>query len=90
MQAHDAANQAEQRLPVLGTAPDFALTSQDGEEVTLQSLRGKVVAVSFIYNWCPDVCPMLADKMARVQDALLLKGFARPVSAHRIARLATG
>jgi protein SCO1/2 len=33
-------------------------------------LRGKVVAVTFIYTWCPDVCPMLTDKMARVQDEL--------------------
>ena len=60
----------EQRLPTIGAAPDFALTSQDGAEVTLGDLRGKVVAVTFIYTWCPDVCPMLTDKMARVQDEL--------------------
>jgi protein SCO1/2 len=29
-----------------------------------------VVAVTFIYTSCPDVCPMLTDKMARVQDEL--------------------
>ena len=60
----------ENELPRLGTAPGFTLISQDGEEVTLSSLRGKVVAVTFIYTWCPDICPMLTDKMARVQDAL--------------------
>jgi protein SCO1 len=38
--------------------------------VTLAALRGKVVAVTFIYASCPDVCPTLTDKMARVQDAL--------------------
>ena len=70
VQAHDAADQEEQRLPMIGAAPDFALTSQDGTEVTLESLRGKVVAVTFIYTWCPDICPMLTDKMARVQDQL--------------------
>jgi len=70
VQAHGAAHQEEQRLPTIGAAPDFALISQDGDEVTLESLRGKVVAVTFIYTWCPDVCPMLTDKMARVQDAL--------------------
>jgi protein SCO1/2 len=68
--AHEAAHGEEQRLPTIGAAPDFALTSQDGAEVTLASLRGKVVAVAFIYASCPDVCPMLTDKMARVQDAL--------------------
>jgi protein SCO1 len=64
------AAQDEQPLPTIGAAPDFALISQNGTEVTLERLRGKVVAVAFIYTWCPDVCPMLTDKMARVQDAL--------------------
>jgi protein SCO1 len=69
--AHEAKHdQHEERLPAIGAAPDFALTSQDGAEVTLADLRGKVVAVAFIYTSCPDVCPMLTDKMARVQDAL--------------------
>lgn len=68
VQAHEAGQ--EGRLPTIGAAFDFALTSQDGAEVTLGSLRGKVVAVTFIYTWCPDVCPMLTDKMARVQDQL--------------------
>jgi protein SCO1/2 len=69
--AHDAKHaQQEERLPTIGAAPDFALISQDGREVTLHSLRGKVVAVAFIYTSCPDVCPMLTDKMARVQDEL--------------------
>ena len=68
--AHEAADQEEQRLPTIGAAPDFALTSQNGAEVTLGDFRGKVVAVAFIYASCPDVCPLLTDKMARVQDAL--------------------
>lgn len=67
-QTSDVANQ--EPLPILGAAPDFALISQDGAEITLESLRGKVVAVAFIYTWCPDICPMLTDKMAQVQDAL--------------------
>jgi protein SCO1 len=69
--AHEAKHeQHEERLPTIGAAPDFTLTSQDGAEVTLAALRGKVVAVTFIYTSCPDICPMLTDKMARVQDAL--------------------
>jgi protein SCO1/2 len=70
VQAHEAAHEEDQGLPALGTAPDFALTSQDGVELTLEELRGKVVAVAFIYTSCPDVCPMLTDKMARAQDQL--------------------
>jgi protein SCO1 len=70
--AHEAKQEQheEQRLPTIGAAPDLTLTSQDGKEVRLEDLRGKVVAVAFIYASCPDVCPMLTDKMARVQDAL--------------------
>jgi protein SCO1/2 len=67
-QAHEAG--PEERLPTIGAAPDFALTSQDGKEVRLEDFRGRVVAVAFIYASCPDVCPLLTDKMARVQDAL--------------------
>ena len=66
--AHEAGQ--EERLPTIGAAPDFALTSQDGKEVRLEDFRGKVVAVAFIYASCPDVCPLLTDKMARVQDEL--------------------
>ena len=69
--AHEAKHeQHEERLPTIGRAPDFTLTSQDGVQLTLAALRGKVVAVTFIYASCPDVCPMLTDKLARVQDAL--------------------
>ena len=58
------------QLPDLGPAPRFTLVSQRGAEVSLDQLAGKVVVVAFIYTWCPDICPMLTDKMARVQDAL--------------------
>ena len=57
-------------LPVIGPAPPFALTSQDGKPVALADLRGKVVAVAFIYTECPDICPMLTQKMMQVQDEL--------------------
>ena len=61
---------ASGKLPVIGPAPDFALTSQDGAPVTLDGFRGRVVAISFLYTACPDICPMLTQKMADVQDAL--------------------
>lgn len=60
----------DKRLPVIGPAPPFSLTSQDGKPVALAALRGKVVAVTFIYAGCPDICPLLTEKMAQVQDEL--------------------
>jgi protein SCO1 len=66
--AHNPA--AEQRLPTMGPAPEFTLTSQDDARVGLRDFRGKVVALTFIYTSCPDTCPMLTAKMAQVQDEL--------------------
>src|SRR5439155_7968242 len=66
--AHEAGG--ERPLPVIGPAPPFTLTSQDGVPVALADLRGKVVALTFIYTACPDVCPTLTQKMVDVQDAL--------------------
>jgi protein SCO1/2 len=61
---------ASEKLPEIGPAPAFALMSQDGKPVTLLDLRGKVVAVTFLYTACPDICPLLTQKMVEVQDAL--------------------
>lgn len=48
---------------------DFRLTDQLGRVVTLADLRGKWVAVDFIYSRCPlpDVCPRLAANFAALQ-----------------------
>jgi protein SCO1 len=66
--AHEAGG--DKRLPIIGSAPPFALTSQEGVPVTLADLRGKVVALTFIYTACPDICPLLTQKMVQVQDEL--------------------
>ena len=68
--AHEGSHGVDQRLPTLGMAPEFALTSQDGVEISLESLGGKVIAVAFIYTNCPDVCSVLTAKMVSVQDAM--------------------
>jgi protein SCO1 len=57
-------------LPEIGPAPSFALMSQDNKPVSLTGLRGKVVAVSFIYTQCPDICPLLTQKMVDVEQTL--------------------
>lgn len=49
--------------------PDFELLSQHGTPLRLSDLRGRLVAVNFVYTRCPlpDVCPALAAKFARLQ-----------------------
>ena len=61
---------AKGRLPIVGTAPEFALTDQFGDRVALADLRGKVLAVTFIYASCKDTCPLLTAKMAVIQRKL--------------------
>jgi len=65
---HEAKGDA--RLSKIGPAPEFTLTAQDGRRLALRDLRGKVVAVTFIYASCADTCPLLSAKMARLQAAL--------------------
>jgi cytochrome oxidase Cu insertion factor (SCO1/SenC/PrrC family) len=51
-------------------APNFTLTSQDGRQVSLASLRGKVVLLSFLDPVCTTDCPVIAAEM-RVADTML-------------------
>jgi protein SCO1/2 len=46
------------------------LTTQNGQPLSLQELRGKVVAVTFIYASCADTCPLLTAKLAGLQSRL--------------------
>jgi protein SCO1/2 len=66
--AHPAGRDA--RLAKIGPAADFALTRQDGTRLSLGDLRGKVVALTFIYATCADTCPLLTAKMATLQQRL--------------------
>lgn len=61
---------AAESLPKIKTAPEFALTNQDGKRVALKDLRGKVLAITFIFSSCADTCPLLTAKMAGIQDQL--------------------
>ena len=38
--------------PSSGPAPDFALTTFDGETIRLSQFRGKVVVINFWASWC--------------------------------------
>jgi cytochrome oxidase Cu insertion factor (SCO1/SenC/PrrC family) len=51
-------------------APNFTLTSQTGRQISLDSLRGKVVLLAFLDPVCTTDCPVIAAEM-RVADTLL-------------------
>jgi protein SCO1 len=64
------AARAGEPLPTIGPAPAFSLTREDGRPLSLGDLRGKVVAVTFIYTGCADRCPLLTATMATLQKRL--------------------
>jgi protein SCO1/2 len=52
-------------------APDFTLTDGvSGRAVTLSAQRGQVVALTFLYTTCPDVCPLTASRFRAAQTEL--------------------
>jgi protein SCO1/2 len=52
-------------------AADFTLTDAlSGDPVTLSLLRGRVVALSFLYTHCPDTCPLTAAKFRAAQQTM--------------------
>jgi protein SCO1/2 len=44
-------------------APSFALTNQFGQMTSLSQLKGKVVVLTFLYTYCPTVCPLYITKI---------------------------
>jgi protein SCO1/2 len=59
-----------QRLSKIGPAPEFTLTNQEGKRLALRDLRGKVLAITFIFASCVDTCPLLTAKMVGIQNKL--------------------
>ncbi|HEV2982869.1 MAG TPA: SCO family protein [Vicinamibacterales bacterium] len=56
-------------VPVGSRLPDFSLTDQAGQPVSLSGLTGRVVAVTFIYSRCPlpDYCPRMVENFRAVR-----------------------
>jgi protein SCO1 len=52
------------------SAPDFALRAPDGGEFRLSRHRGRVIALTFGYTNCPDVCPTVLAELAQIRARL--------------------
>jgi protein SCO1/2 len=44
-------------------SPDFALHDSTGKLVRLSQFKGKAVLLTFIYDHCPDVCPLIVGNL---------------------------
>ncbi len=56
--------------PLDFAAPQFRLTDQNGRQVSLASLRGKVVLLTFLDPVCTSDCPLIAQEFRAADQAL--------------------
>ncbi len=62
---------AMQGTALHGPAPDFTLTDQFGQPVSLHQFQGKVVLLAFVDSECTTICPLTTQSMV---EALSLLG----------------
>jgi cytochrome oxidase Cu insertion factor (SCO1/SenC/PrrC family) len=55
-------------------APPFALTDQNGRPVSLESLRGHTVALTFLDPVCTTDCPLIAQEFRQADQQLSSQG----------------
>jgi protein SCO1/2 len=62
-------------LDTLFEAPDFQFTDSTGNPVSRESLQGKVWIVDFIFTRCGGPCPLMTQRMRKLQGLLIEKGY---------------
>lgn len=60
-----------QPLPHYGAVPDFQLVGADHRPFGTQQLDGHVWVADFIFTTCPEVCPLMTERMSHLQTWLL-------------------
>jgi protein SCO1/2 len=51
-------------------APPIELVDSGGQPVGLDDYRGKPVVVSFLYTDCPDICPVIGQRIGQALETL--------------------
>jgi protein SCO1 len=51
-------------------APPLKLDNYDGKPVNIDQYRGKAILVTFIYDHCPDVCPLIVSNLHAAQNQM--------------------
>jgi protein SCO1/2 len=70
----------DHELPIYSQLPDFTLTNQMGQVVTLATLHGHPWVVDVIFTRCAGPCPKMSAQMSRLQAALPRDAKARLIS----------
>lgn len=58
------------RLPILGIIPTFSLVERTQQPFAHTDLTGSIWVANFIFTHCPGRCPLLSQRMARLQTTL--------------------
>ena len=53
------------------TILDFQLINQNGENVSEEIIKDKVVVANFFFATCPTICPLMNNQLRRVHDKYL-------------------
>jgi protein SCO1/2 len=66
------AQQSRDKKPPKDAISNLILVNQDGKRVDFYNdlVRGRVVAINFVYTTCQSVCPMQGNQFARLQAML--------------------
>jgi protein SCO1/2 len=49
---------------------DFTLTNQEGRQVSLDDLQGKIIVADFFFTRCPTICPGMTMNMKKLAEAV--------------------
>ena len=55
---------------IAGPAPDFELVDQFNNPVNMSQFKGKVVVITFVYTYCPEICPAVTYQMSKLSEEL--------------------
>ncbi len=53
------------------TILDFQLINQNGENVSQEIIKDKVVVANFFFATCPTICPIMNNQLSRIHDKYL-------------------
>ncbi|HJQ69170.1 MAG TPA: SCO family protein [Blastocatellia bacterium] len=67
-----SAQQKQDRRPPKDAITNIAVVDQDGKQIDFYEdlLKGRVVAINFVYTTCKAICPMQGSQFARLQSML--------------------
>lgn len=53
------------------TIADFALTNQNGKQITQEDYKNKIYVADFFFTTCPTICPIMTKNMSDIQSQIL-------------------